>query len=216
MMKTSHQNQSAAVVHRSLADIWIVGGGPSLKGFDFNALRGNHVMCCNDTFLSLPWADSVVSLDRQWIRNRVRQLEAFAGRKYLCHRHGEAVPEISDAVELEFRTEPGLSHSWEYVHGSTTGYAALNIAVLLGYRNIGVLGFDYYDGGHWHDEYDWTSATDAACWRQWAAAFTSMVPALRDKAIRVINYNPRSAISAFSKQDFSEIGEHYATSQHVG
>lgn len=203
--------QSVADGLRRSDSAWIVGGGPSLAAFDFHILRGQYVLACNDSFRRLPWADAVVSIDRQWIRNRRAELEAFDGRKYLCHRAGESLPEISNAVELSFCTEPGLSREWSTIHGCTTGYAALNIAMLLGARFIGLLGFDYTPNGHWHAGYEWPSTADGGCqrvrdvWKQWAMAYRSTQAALHECGVHVVNYNPLSAVDAFDRAPLSSV-----------
>ena len=45
---------------------FIVGGGPSLRGFDWGRLRGERVIAVNRAFEQLPFADISVSLDERW------------------------------------------------------------------------------------------------------------------------------------------------------
>lgn len=180
--------------------VWIVGGGPSLKGFDFSILRSQFVLTVNDACFALPWAAGVVSIDRTWIRERARQASLWAGWKFLGTREGLEHP----AASWLMRSEPGLSTQWGVMHAvGTSGYAALNVAVLLGARFVGLLGFDYTQPGrHWFPNYAWPSGT-ASLFDP--AGFDSTLPQLSRRGVRVVNFSPASAIAAFEKRPLEDI-----------
>jgi hypothetical protein len=184
--------------------IWIVGGGPSLKGFDFSILRSQFILTVNDACFALPWAAGVVSIDRTWICERARQAGLFAGQKFLGTREGMEHP----AARWMFRSEPGLSEHWGVMHAvGTSGYAALNVAILLGARFVGLLGFDYTQPGrHWFPNYPWPSGAYAQ-FDQWAAGFDSTIPHLRQRRAAVVNFSPDSAITAFERRPLEDICE---------
>ena len=46
---------------------FIVGGGPSLKGFDFERLRGERVIAINKAFYDVPFADIVFAMDSPFL-----------------------------------------------------------------------------------------------------------------------------------------------------
>ena len=46
---------------------FIIGGGPSLKGFDFERLRGERVIAINKAFYDVPFADIVFGMDRPFL-----------------------------------------------------------------------------------------------------------------------------------------------------
>lgn len=108
---------------------------------------------------------------------------------------------------IEFVSEPGLSHDWHHIHAAgTSGYAALNIAFLLGARWIGLLGFDYTDPGrHWHREYEWPSGAPRDTWHTWAEAFDSTLQDLASEGVDVINFNPESAVTAFPRVSLDHV-----------
>lgn len=185
--------------------VWIVGGGPSLRGFDFRCLRDEYVLVVNDAFRSLPLARGVVSIDAHWQAHRLRELSTFSGTRYICHREGAQPSALPGSILIPFVSEPDLSHSWRRIHAAgSSGYAALNVAVLLGARWIGLLGFDYTNPGrHWHREYNWPSGQPADTWRQWGQAFSTCQSTLDSLGVQVINFNPESAITAFPTKEIT-------------
>ena len=211
MLTTSQpQSNAAAGVHASIPfqsrlKVWIIGGGPSLRGFDFYKLRNKTVIAVNESFLSIPWAHAVVSIDRLWIDQRIKALNKFAGIKYLAARKGVDLPRIDGlSYRLTLRTEPGLSEQRPVVHGRTSGYAALNLATLLGYRQINLLGFDHTaPGQHHHAAYAWPSGAPPDLWQQLADDYSTCVPQLAQLGVEVINYGTTSAINAFTKKELT-------------
>jgi hypothetical protein len=86
--------------------IWIVGGGPSLRGFDFSILAGQYVLAVNDTFRALPLARGVVSIDAHWQYHRINALRMFSGTKWICRRQGFGGPGYQfqdDPVHLPYK-----------------------------------------------------------------------------------------------------------------
>lgn len=141
---------------------------------------------------------------------RREQLCVFNGAKYLCVRHGAERPEITGATYLEMRSDRGLSFEWPVVYGRvTSGYAALNLAVLLGAKRIALLGFDYNEGGgHWFGEYDW-NGWGCGRWTTWAKEFDYTIEPLEDHGIEVANFNLDSRVTAYPKFPLTELPEWY-------
>lgn len=180
--------------------VWIVGGGPSLKGFDFSVLRSSYVLAVNDACFALRWAAGVVSIDRTWISQRARELVFFAGRKFLGTREGLEHP----AASWLMKSEPGLSEQWGVMHAvGTSGYAALNIAYLIGARFVGLLGFDYAQPGkHWFPNYAWPSGSAALFDPH---GFDSTLPQFHRRGVRVLNFSPDSAVTAFERRPLEDV-----------
>src|SRR6185369_15005299 len=68
-----------------LNDLWwdqtvfIVGGGPSLKSFDFDLLRGRHVLAINAAGYDVPWADLLYFQDYHWMQQNLPLIRNWAG-----------------------------------------------------------------------------------------------------------------------------------------
>jgi len=190
-------------------DICIVAGGPSARGFDFRKIASSKIIAVNDSFLSVPRSDAVVSVDRDWITDRACELIRYPGELFTLHRPGEARPWTRCGQRCwTFRTEPGLSESWAEVFSvGCSGSAALNVAYLMRPMSIGLIGFDYDGcGRHWFDDSKKRRTNHAETWQRWADGFASMVPQLDDAGICVVNYNPDSRITAFERRSLDTIG----------
>jgi hypothetical protein len=109
-----------------------------------------------------------------------------------------------DPVAIYLRDAlPPLSEDRRAVHpGGTSGYAALNLAVLKGARRILLLGYDYgaaYGRHHYHEAYSWSDPGDQASWSRWAANFDAAAGVLSSLGIEVMNASPSSRIACFPK-----------------
>lgn len=183
--------------------LYIVGGGPSLRGFDFGRLAGRRVLAVNEALVNLLSVDAVFSLDNNWARHRCSEMSCFHGEKYLAVQEFYWPYVDQSATMLHRVRRPGLSDDPGAVHVcGTSGYGALNVAYLKRARLIFLLGFDMTGGGHWHPEPGWGGAIPL---EPWAAAFDAAADQLRAAGVRVVNCSPTSAIKAFEKISLEEI-----------
>lgn len=185
---------------------YIIGGGPSLRGFDFSRLSGRRILAVNESFVhlsaSLRQTDAVFSLDNNWARHRHAEMSCFGGEKYLAVQE-EYWPYVDQSATMLRRVRrPGLSEDNGTIHiGGTSGYGALNLAYLKRARTIFLLGFDMA-GGHWHPEPGWGGAIML---EPWVSAFDVAADQLKANGVHVVNCSPRSAIAAFEKISLEEI-----------
>lgn len=157
--------------------VFVIGGGPSAKTIDWEKLRGQKVLACNAAAFLLP--------------DRLAQYAVFGDKPFLQAfrpRLREYVDKGGFLLNLTGRTPEPMNH-WmfhvERVNGSknwgistdpdrvrwnrSTGGCAVNVAYLLGAREIVLIGFDMSALGkshNWHKEYEphyanWTSKTPA-------------------------------------------------------
>lgn len=148
-------------------DCFIVGGGPSLKGFDWDRLKGELVIGVNRAYeyfdpsiiigmdwMYFDWLSKGVYGDeplQKWQRSNATKVLALTG---------------SDTIDKDFRSgmtvlknlgKSGVSQSIEkgLYCGGNSGFAAINLAICLGCSTIYLLGFDLKgkDGhqSHFHD-----------------------------------------------------------------
>ena len=194
----------------------IVGGGPSLRGFDLGRLQGRFtVLAVNASIFDCPFADAGFSIDRRAARNwwprlvsEVSMPLTFAvpdpwlvnfsgpprpGMKFVRRMSGTAITSLPTLISA----------------GGTSGFGALHFAFLRGARRIVLFGYDYApsDAGLWHHNqhhYDFPHHQLAADWAQWARNFEAAAPVLREAGVEVINASPRSAITAFPRVSLEE------------
>lgn len=186
-------------------DVYIVGGGNSLRGFNFDCLRNSTVLAINDAAFRLPWATALFSVDHTWIRNRRTEIDAFLGEKYL------AVGEAFDfskgpksATYLIRDRYKGFSASPEriYMGGGNSGFGAINLALLQQAKRIILLGFDFckHVGSlHWHGEYPWAGGHNGVMWTKWARILDEHASNLRHLGVEVYNASDISLLNCFTR-----------------
>ena len=194
------------------APVFLVGGGPSLCGFDFHRLFG-YVVGVNVAMFDLPECCAGVSMDYNFVRDNHARLSAFAQRAELFlvigDRFHETLPVVERAIYLREMQGPGLSvHPTCVVRGGSSGHTALGIAVLKLARSVVLLGYDYGRAGtgrhHYHDAYPAFHRADEQSWPTWAKHYDGAALSAKNNGIAVINASPQSRIEAFPKMTIEE------------
>lgn len=137
-------------------DAYIIGGGPSLRHFDWDLVRGKNTIGCNSAFLLgadvvriLLWADI-----EWWYKIGERRTAEFGGRVVGCPDKDHFPLEGCPWLLTLPRQETGLGHG-ALGYNFNTGSLAINLALILGARRVFLLGFDMklsQDGRpNWHD-----------------------------------------------------------------
>lgn len=188
----------------------LVGGGPSLTGFNLDRLRDRYrVVAINGSIFDIPWADAGFSLDRLamrmwWERLRASSVPLWFAVPDCFLRNFNGLP----APSMRFvRRMPGSSFSdspWWISCGGTSGYGALQLAALKGARSITLFGFDYgaSPSGAWHHNerhYHFAPVQIPDKWTRFASAFNAAAPVLAGAGVKVLNASLNSTISVFPK-----------------
>jgi hypothetical protein len=189
----------------------VVAGGPSLVNFDFERLRGAHVLAVKAAIFDIPWADAGFGLDMprymEW-RDRLANVQSrvyWAVPEDQLERTGP--PPTKNITFLRRLDGQNLSSNpTEIYGGGTSGFGALQIALHKRAKSIVLFGFDYdgsYDGTkpfrHNDQHYIRKRQMVAANWEIWATHFSIYVSYLSDHNIQVVNACPASAVSCFQK-----------------
>lgn len=189
------------------ARIYLVGGGTSLQNFPIESLQGvdGKIFAINDGFLKIPWVDGVVSADSRWIQKRLPELRNWNGTPYLVC---DPRPEIQHVVWYSLTRGLGYTDNANSVQVfGTSGFAAVVIATKLGFKEINLLGFDYFVGEkHWYENLlPWKTGAVDEDYHIWAKGFDSLVEPLRQRGVQVINWSLGSRITAFPKRPLKEL-----------
>ena len=166
---------------------YVIGSGPSLTGFDFDALPGGVRIGANKSAW-LAKCDILVTLDKRFHREFRSEIESFSGAKY-C-----AVPPdnpIDGVTYVTHHRGDGFSDDPSALRGVSSGFAALNLAYLLGYTEIALLGFDYkWDGDktHFHGGYTKMNKDTQRMLRRWVLSYDRTVGQLANKGVTVTNF----------------------------
>ncbi|MCK4819384.1 hypothetical protein KA005_26665 [bacterium] len=122
--------------------VTIVGGGPSLEGFDFHRLR-QPIIAVNSSFLRCD-CHVVVAADPPWEKEYQKELESFHGLR--ISYTGRNMTYFHEVL-IDGTPEP-FSEDWCILKANLSGFFALSLAFALGASRVILLGFDGgYEGG---------------------------------------------------------------------
>lgn len=167
---------------------YVIASGPSLVGFDFNALPSGFRIGANKSAW-LANCDALVTVDRNFHIKFSEQIAAFGKNAYVAlNEDKNTLPDVNYWTYVGGGR--GLALTPAALSGSDSGFAALNLAIQLGYTDIALLGFDYkWLGGrsHFHDGYGQRPHVSAQLGR-WALAHDRAAAQLEGRDIRITNF----------------------------
>ena len=142
-------------------EVYIVAGGSSLRGFDFSSLDNKDTIVVNKSILDVPHPTYFITVDFTFLRKLgVHKLESKDTTKvfiaclhfpYIEEKDGRIVDtrfnlvyDLSDFdVIIKSRKVVGIGYQFkDFRNGLNSGFCALQLAVILGYTKIYLLGVD--------------------------------------------------------------------------
>jgi len=162
-------------------NIFIIGGGPSLKNFDFSRLKDRTTIVVNKAIQNVPDPNYFITMDFSFF-SKVKDIDltkcsatkvfiANLWPPYMQEKEGRIVdtrfpkPGIPGLVydlehfDMVIKTKAhpeGFGRTFpQFCTGLNSGFCALQFAVLMGYKNIYMLGIDLRvkDTTHYHGGY---------------------------------------------------------------
>jgi len=156
-------------------DVYIVGGGTSLKGFNFAKLRDKDTIAINVAALDVPnptysiTADSSIfqKVQEGYFKNVKTNWVLVTNPNHTCMKrqtNGSFINTKSGYIYNLFCMDiviknkdcGGIGFSFnDFKTGYNSGFCGFQLAVLLGYKNIHLLGFDMAGTAtsHYHKRY---------------------------------------------------------------
>lgn len=194
--------------------LYIVGGGPSLRGYDISKLRRRGRVLGVNRAPELVPCDAFFTQDRRfahywrsticgWVADGIECIVALPENRADCR--------VPGAVNILRGGEADIPSLGLIDHGKHSGYGALRVALLKGATDITLLGYDLTNDGrdkptHWHGgypEYEKGVARLRIYYDRWARAFDRIASELPVGAI-VRNANPGSAVRCFPFTTYEE------------
>lgn len=196
----------------------LIGGGPSLLNFDFSILDGELTIGVNKSFttyssqinyamdmrfydmLTHPTRDNqdAQELHKKWIPYEGIKLFLRGSRKFRLDSSVYYVEGLPSAA-LSFDLSKGI------FPGNNSGFGALMLAIALGCKRIGLLGFDLkVEKGrtHWHNGYPHQEANQMQeKLDRFIPFFEDFAPVIKQQGIEIINFSKDSKLSCFPKGD---------------
>lgn len=192
---------------------FIIGGGESLKHFDWDQLKNKLTIGINRVYEMLD-PTIIFGMDPHFVRWILMGKYGDEAKKKFMESRAFKVWLLTAKISLPsyihilkvwknyasgrrafpFTMEDGIGH------GCSSGYAALNFAACLGANPIYLLGYDM-KGAHWHDGHPEKHGYQDE--NEKMAIFIENLKhaaqALKNKRIEVVNLNPNSALPWFPK-----------------
>lgn len=162
--------------------VFVVAGGPSLKGFNFEKLKNQDVIAINKSILDISFAKYFITMDYTFLDHIERKTDGkmtrkdfakLSARKYFVVAKDNSYIKEINGIFVDARSNYkynlkefdktiiskealGIGQTFEkFVHGCNSGYCGIQLAILLKYKTINLLGFDLNvtDKTHYHGGY---------------------------------------------------------------
>ena len=124
-------------------EIYLVGKGPSLIGFDWKRLKGKKVIALNSAIKFLPWADWFF-MDVEYILKRQELWQCFRGKRIFAFKSPLPVThETAEVIRYSICYGSRITrHQEALFFASTSMSMAIHLAWIMGASGINLLGFD--------------------------------------------------------------------------
>jgi len=166
-------------MYKGKSEVFIVAGGPSLKGFDFKSLQSKITITINKSIFHVPNPNYFITVDYSFLEKigqvYVRELKQMDTTKiFVADMHYDYMVEdergirdirkrkrsynlsLFDVVIKSYEPK-GFGYTFnDFRTGFNTGYCALQLAISLGFQKIYLLGMDMCKDGeqtHYHRGY---------------------------------------------------------------
>lgn len=161
-----------------MSKVFVVGGGSSLKDFDFQALKNKETIAINYAVFDVPNPKHFITMDYSWfgkmtqkgykntfismptIKWFVANLTPDSSLKYTngCYIWREKKTYDLSFVDVTINSyiKKGFGEFNSFGNGLNSGHCAIQLAICLGYTEIYLLGIDYCsnkDVKHYHSHY---------------------------------------------------------------
>jgi len=195
----------------------IIGGGPSLSGFNFKSISGEFTIGINKAFISFnPTVnysmdyrlyEKLTSTNPKYAE-LVGKFREYGGVKVFLddtmQYRGDvfAVPKLKNKA-ISYDLDAGI------YGGSNSGFGAIMLAIALGFTKIGLLGYDFkvdeQEGKtHWHDGYDQNLESMKRILDGFRCVFEEFAHGIFMQGIDVSNLNPDSGLRCFRFETLNE------------
>lgn len=197
-------------------EVFIIGGGPSLKGFSFEVLDGLETIAVNEAAKDVPnptycvTADSGTyrklqegyfkGVDTTWVvvSNPEHASMKFRDGKFKHVKSGFVYNPFTPNMLIRNAGTDGIGFQFkDFRTGYNSGFCAFQLAVLLGYDVIYLLGFDLNkDGDHYHNRYGKRKIPPKVVNQYFNNFVLALGRLKKDTEIEVISCSKESALNA--------------------
>jgi hypothetical protein len=186
---------------------FVIGGGPSLRGFAFNLLRNDYTIGINK--IAYAFEPSMIYLTDAVLLDELQQLHKARGYKSVITLADHDNQHHDGCYYVRSAGSHGIPETLTDIYtGDHSGYGAVNLAIALGFNPIYLLGFDYcLLDGHAHVWDSWGEPRGYE--KDYLPRFLREMISLQtltDRAgISVVNLSERSALSCYPRARVEDI-----------
>lgn len=175
----------------------IVGGGPSLKDFPFERLRGKKVIAINSAFEDLPFAQFCYFMDYSWWNWNKVKIRSFSGVMVTTH----SLVEDTFVRFVKPAPEDSLGKGQDTcMRGRCSGQGAIAFAEKLGATEIFLHGFDMKvdeNGVHNYHSRHKRSVNEGNYQNRFLPQFPILKKLLDSRGVKVYNATEDSELKIF-------------------
>lgn len=195
-----------------MSNIFIIAGGPSMKGRDLSNLYDKGVLIGVNESCLLHKVHIGLTMDRLWLENRHEEVRKrnidFYVRECVYNKWLKN-PEVSGWGRVHpypmLYDKKTLSTHTRVIHGRNSGFCAFNLAFHLQPEKVFLFGFDLGgDETHYYDNYEWSKYTNGDHYKKWANDFDDAYHIFREHDIEVYNVSMISTIKKIPKISYKE------------
>lgn len=207
--------------------VFVIGGGPSLKKFDWTTIRSQRIIGVNDAYTLGDWVDICYFSDFGWFRvhrdRHVKKTANMSGRNISIDHSGLScfkgmiVTNAEETISIPWvntmrRGGCGLISTTlsTLPCNSSSGGAAVALAVMLGASTVILLGFDMKLGedgsANWHPNIK-NKPNPNIYNRSFIPAFDRIAQDAETLGVKILNANPNSELTVFPRVSMSTVME---------
>ena len=202
-------------------EVYLIGGGPSLKGIDLNLLKDKTTIVTNKAIFDVPNPDMFITVDNSFflkIKEKMKKFTSINAWKVFvvdlsydyirdedgafydtrAKHHNPYKTSHVDTI-IKAHKKEGIGFTWnDFRTGVNSGFCALQLAVLLGYEKIHLLGYDLCTTTrtHYHDGYPECKVDPFnILLTKYQEYFSKALPEILLRGIKVVSHSPISFLN---------------------
>lgn len=195
-------------------NVFIVGGGPSVKNVDLSLLQNEVTICINDAYRYFSNTTAIYWVDESWASENYDNLKQhncqllFTSKfaRHVSYKHKKEPKGILNSTILKRTGDYGFDPDPECVMGNNSGTQVINLMVNMKPANIILLGYDMKlveRKSHWHDgkRLPIKNTTYVDLFIPSTEALSKEMKK-KDVKVNIVNANPESALRCFKFDDY--------------
>lgn len=193
--------------------VFVIGGGPSVKDVNLDLLKDKLVICLNNAYQLFPNATALYWCDESWVAKHYDNILSHPCPLRFTARHtadayiSKDIQATGNATVLKRTGDFGLDMDINCVRGNNSGAHVLNLLGNMRVRQIVLLGYDmslHNRNSHWHSGHG-LPMSNYIYDDLFIPCINSMAPCLKNLKVDVVNCSDRSVLTCFKKQKLEEV-----------